>query len=72
MVKSVADSVAFPPQASQPVDAGLRDAALDIVSPSRVNASSDTGIEVFRERSRASANVIKIPALGQLQTFPVQ
>ena len=65
LVKSIADSVAFPPQPSQPVDAGLGGAALDIVKPSKVSARSNTGSEVFRQRSRDSANVIKMPALGQ-------
>lgn len=72
LVKSMADSVAFPPQPSQPVDAGLAGAALDIVNPTarKVSARSNTGNDVFRQRSRDSANVIKTPALDQLQTLP--
>ena len=68
-VKSMTDSVAFPPQKSQPVDAGLAGAALDIVSPMarKVSASSNTGNDVLRQRSNDSANVIKTPAMNQLQ-----
>ena len=60
-MKSIAESVAFPPHRSQPVEAGLEGPALDIVSPSKVSARSNTGIEVFKQRSRDSANVIKMP-----------
>ena len=65
LVKSMADSVAFPPQPSQPEDAGLGGATLDIVSATarRVSARSNTGKDVFRQRSRDSAKVIKIPVL---------
>ena len=59
----MADSVAFPPQRSQPVDAGLEGVAFDSAKPSRVSARSNTGNEVLRQRSRDSANVIKMPAL---------
>ena len=68
----MADSVAFLPHPSQPVDAGLEGAALDIVNPSRVSARSNTGIEVFKQISRDSANVIKIPAPGELQNVPIR
>ena len=66
LVKSMAYSVAFPPEPSQPEDGVLGDAALDIVSPSKVSARSNTGNEVFRHMSKDSANVIKMPARGQL------
>lgn len=60
----MAVSVPFPPQPSQPEDAELGGAALDIVNPMarKVSARSNTGKDVFRQRSRDSANVIKIPA----------
>ena len=62
-MKSMAVSVAFPPQPSQPEDAELGGAALDIVNPTarKVSARSNTGNDVFRQRSRDSANVIKMP-----------
>ena len=70
-MKSMAASVAFPPQSNQPVDAGLAGAALDIVKPmaSKVSARSNTGNDVFRQRSRDSAKVMKMPALGQQETL---
>ena len=73
-MKSMADSVAFPPQLNQPVDTGLGDVALDIVNPMarKVSARSNTGNDVFRQRSKDSANVIKMPALDQLQTLSVR
>ena len=73
-MKSMADSVAFPPQPSQPVDAGFGGAALDIVNPMarKVSARSNTGKDVFRQSSRDSANVIKMPALDQLQTLSLR
>ena len=71
-MKSMAGSVAFPSQPSQPVGAGLEGAALDMVNPSRVSARSTIGIEVFKQRSRDSANVMKIPALSQLQTLSIR
>ena len=69
----MAASVAFSPQPSQPVDAGLAGAALDIVNAmaSKVSARSNAGNDVFRQRSRDSANVIKMPALGQQQILSV-
>lgn len=67
----MAASVALPPQLSQPVDAGLGCAALDIVNAmaSRVSARSNTGNDVFRQRSRDSVNVMKMPALSQQETL---
>lgn len=67
----MAASVAFPPQLSHPVDAGLECVALDIVNAmaSKVSARSNTGSDVFRQRSRASVNVMKMPALGQHETL---
>ena len=70
-MKSMAESVAFTSQPSQPVDAGLEGEALDIVNPSKVSARSNIGIEVFKQRSRDSANVMKMPALSQLQTLSI-
>lgn len=73
LVKSMTDSVAFAPQSSQPVDAGLGGAALEIVNPMarKVSASINTGNDVLKQRSNDSANVIKIPAIDQLQTLSV-
>ena len=68
-MKSMAESVAFPSQPSQPEDAVPEGAALDIVSPSKVSARSNIGIELFKQRSRDSANVMKMPTLSQLQTL---
>lgn len=71
LVKSMADSVALRPQPSQPVEAGLEGAALDIVNPMarKVSARSNSGNDDFRQRSKDSVNVIKMPALDQLQAF---
>ena len=65
-VKSIAESVAFPPQPSQSVDGDPGGAALDIVNPMarRVNARSRPGNDAFRQRSRDSAKVIKMPVLN--------
>ena len=71
-MKSMAESVAFPPQPNHPVDAGLEGAALDMINPSKVSARSNIGIEVFKQRSRDSANVMKIPALSQLQSLSIR
>ena len=71
-MKSMAESVAFPSQPSQAVDVGLGGAALDMVNPSKVSARSNIGIEVSKQRSRDSANVIKVPALSQLKTLPIR
>lgn len=71
LVKSMAESVAFTPSPSQPVDTGLGGAALDIVNPMarKISARSNTGNDVFRQRSSDSANVIKTPAVDQLQNL---
>lgn len=70
----MADSVAFPPQPSQPVESDLGGAALDNVNPMarKVSARSNAGNDVFRQRSRDSANVMKMPALDQLHTLSIR
>lgn len=59
-MKSMADSVAFPPQPSKPLDAGV---VLGTVNEAarKVKASTSTGNDDLKQRSIDSANVIKIP-----------
>lgn len=72
-MKSVGNSVTFPPQASQPVDAALGGTPLDMVNQMarKVSAMSNAGNDVLRQRSRDSVNVIKIPALSQLHILSI-
>ncbi len=74
LVKSISVSVAFPPQPSQRVDAALEGVALDIVNAiaRKVSARSNTGNDVFRQESKDSVNVMKMPALDQSQTHSIR
>ena len=62
-MKSITTSVALPPQPKNPVEACFAGALLEIVNEiaRNVNANSRIGNEDLKVRSRASANVIKVP-----------
>ena len=69
-MKSIADSVAFPPPPKTTGDAGLVRALVDYVKDGakKVNASIRMGSEDLRQRSNDSANVMKMPATGEKKT----
>jgi len=62
-VKSIADSVALPPQPNRPLDEGLGGVVLEIASDkaAKLNAMISSGSEERRQRSMDSANVMKMP-----------
>lgn len=68
MLKSMADSVAFPPQPNKPLDAGLGGVALEMVNEiaRNVNATMRRGSEDRKHRSKDSRNVMKMPASSQI------
>ena len=69
-MKSMADSVALPPLPKSPYEVELVGAVLEMVidMARNVSANSSTGNDDFKQRSRDSAKVMKIPASGQLVT----
>lgn len=63
LVKSMADSVALPPQCNQPADGGLGGAELETASDSarKVRAIISNGNDDFRQRCIDSEKVTKMP-----------
>lgn len=66
-MKSTADSVAFPPQPKKPRDAGLGEAAFETVNEiaRTVKAKIAMGRDDLKQRSKDSANVMKMPTSHQ-------
>ncbi len=73
-MKSMADSVAFPPQPNKPLDADFEGVALEIVNEMArtVRASTAIGSEDLRQRSNDSENVMKMPAFHQPQALSIR